>query len=254
MTLLRRLGNKAKLAKDIQAYFPQHKQYVELFFGGGGMFFNKPKARYNIVNDNDSDVYNLFMVVMNSKEELINHIKMMPVHNDLWNYWRQNKEVDPIKRAVRFLFLSNYGYMGKDNTLRVGANNTTSILLGEIDKTFDLLFGVYFLNCDFRDVPGKISFKDDKERSDTFIYADPPYLDTTNNYESEFSEKDSYDLFDILQDIRCKWAMSEFDHPFIISEAQRRGLNTINLGSRINLKNRRVEVLITNYNTSTTLF
>ena len=68
--ILRRLGNKQKIAKEIQKYFPQHNCYVEPFFGAGGMFFNKPKANYNMLNDLDSDVFNLFQVVINQKDEL----------------------------------------------------------------------------------------------------------------------------------------------------------------------------------------
>ena len=68
--ILKRLGNKNNIAKEIQKHFPPHKIYIEPFFGAGGMFFNKPKAKYNIVNDLDSDVFNLFDVVMNQKEEL----------------------------------------------------------------------------------------------------------------------------------------------------------------------------------------
>jgi len=49
--ILRRLGNKKKIAHKIQAHFPEHKIYIEPFFGAGGMFFNKPKAKYNIVNN-----------------------------------------------------------------------------------------------------------------------------------------------------------------------------------------------------------
>lgn len=45
--ILRRLGNKSKLAAKIIPYFPAHKIYIEPFFGAGGMFFNKPKAKYN---------------------------------------------------------------------------------------------------------------------------------------------------------------------------------------------------------------
>ena len=58
--ILRRLGNKQAIAHKIIPYFPPHKIYIEPFFGAGGMFFNKPKAKYNIVNDLDSDVFNLF--------------------------------------------------------------------------------------------------------------------------------------------------------------------------------------------------
>lgn len=51
--ILRRLGNKQAIAHKIIPYFPPHKIYIEPFFGAGGMFFNKPKAKYNIVNDLD---------------------------------------------------------------------------------------------------------------------------------------------------------------------------------------------------------
>ena len=44
--ILRRLGNKGKIADKIQSYFPEHKIYIEPFFGAGGMFFNKRKSHY----------------------------------------------------------------------------------------------------------------------------------------------------------------------------------------------------------------
>ena len=122
--ILRRLGNKKKIAKKIQAHFPPHKIYIEPFFGAGGMFFNKPKAKYNIVNDLDSDVFNLFMVVMNRKDELLEAFKMMPIHQDLLEYWKKNKETDEIKKAIRFLFLSNLTFMGQGGTLQAGLGNT----------------------------------------------------------------------------------------------------------------------------------
>ena len=102
--ILRRLGNKSKIAMDIQKYFPQHKIYIEPFFGAGGMFFNKTKVQYNIVNDLDSDVFNLFQVVSNKKEELEAAFKMMPIHSDLLDHWKEHKESEPIKKALRFLF------------------------------------------------------------------------------------------------------------------------------------------------------
>ena len=71
------------------------------------MFFNKPKAKFNIVNDLDSDVFNLFQVVSNQKEELEAQYKLMPIHSDLLEYWKKNNETEPIKKALRFLFLSN---------------------------------------------------------------------------------------------------------------------------------------------------
>jgi len=252
--LLRRLGNKSKIAMDIYKHFPKHKQYIEPFFGAGGMFFNKPKAKYNIVNVQDSEVFNLFQVLSNNQKELTEQFLKMPISLDLWNYWKINKETEPVKKAIRFLFLSNFGYLGQPNILRYGLDNTASILLAEIDNAAKFMFGVQFMNYDFRDMFKKINYRHDNEKDYTFCYCDPPYLGTTNNYEKSFEEQDSFELFEILQNSGLKWAMSEFDHPFILQQVKERKLNVITIGERVNLKNRRTEILVTNYQNERTLF
>lgn len=249
--ILRRLGNKSKIAVEIQKYFPPHKIYIEPFFGAGGMFFNKPKAKYNIVNDLDSDVFNLFMVVMNQKEELEKAFYMMPIHSDLLNYWKKNEETEPIKKALRFLFLSNISFMGAGSSIKFGTENPKNTIYNNLDKTFELVNDVQFLNCDFRSVFSKIQIR---EIEDTFIYCDPPYQNTDDNYSNSFTEQDSIDLFNTLQETGCKFAMSEFDHPFILDQAKQRNLNVHIIGERQNLKNRRTEILVTNYRKESNLF
>lgn len=250
--ILRRLGNKKKIAKQIQAYFPPHKIYIEPFFGAGGMFFNKPKARYNIVNDLDSDVFNLFQVVMNQKEELEKAFYMMPIHSDLLNYWKKNKETEPIKKALRFLFLSNLTYMGKMDCLKFTTdNNSKRPFYYNIDYTFDKLKNVQFMNKCFRTMFSAITFENRGNNGikQSFIYNDSPYLSTVDTYSNSdtWTEQDSFDLFEANEATGCKWAMSEFDHPFILDQAKERNLNVIVIGERQNLKNRRTEILVTNY-------
>ena len=59
--ILNRLGNKRRLASKIITYIPNHTLYIELFFGAGGLFFNKkPIAPHNILNDLD-DVFSLLV-------------------------------------------------------------------------------------------------------------------------------------------------------------------------------------------------
>ncbi|MEM9685343.1 MAG: DNA adenine methylase [Bacteroidota bacterium] len=245
--ILRRLGNKSKLAEKLQQYFPKHTTYIEPFFGAGGMFFNKPKAKYNIVNDSDSEVFNLFMTVKSNKEALKAQWLKTPISEDLWNYWKTHKETEPVMRAIRFLLFSNFGYMGKPDTLRLEGRNAARQLYDMIDKTYQMLFGVEFMNTDFRKLFNKISLEDQNRRQSTFVYTDPPYLDTDNNYQQGFTQKDSYDLFDCLEQSGCRWAMSEFDHPYILKQAKARGLYIHTIGERRALNNRRAEILITNY-------
>jgi len=254
--ILLRLGNKQRIAMDIQKYFPQHKIYVEPFFGAGGMFFNKPKVKHNIVNDLDSDVFNLYQVVLNQKEDLMELYKITPYHSDLSKHWSKHKEDEPLKKAMRFLFLSNFVLNGRGYNLSYGAaacgRRTTEDFKILLDKTFDLISGVQFMNVDFRKFFNNFQIRETEEQH--FIYCDPPYLGTGDNYSHSFTEQDSSDLFNLLIQSKCKFAVSEFDHPFILEQAQKNGLNTLIIGERQNLKNRRTEILITNYEQQPTLF
>jgi len=255
--ILRRLGNKQAIAQKIQAYFPPHKIYIEPFFGAGGMFFNKPKAKYNIVNDLDSDVFNLFQVVMNQKEELEKAFYLMPIHSDLLEYWKKHEEVEPIRKALRFLLLSNYILKGNGSTLRVSFTDRYDEKFNDyLKNTQKQLFQSRFLNKDFKDFLGSLSFQNDgrNDEAKTLIYNDPPYLGTLDNYSHSFTENDSNDLFNVLDETGCKYAMSEFDHPFILEQAKERGLNVHIIGERQNLKNRRIEILVTNYKPMPSLF
>jgi len=252
--ILRRLGNKKKLAKKIQLHFPPHKIYIEPFFGAGGMFFNKPKAKYNIVNDLDSDVFNLFQVVMDRKEELEKAFYLMPIHSDLLKYWKQNKEVDPIKKALRFLFLSNLTRPTTGDIKRDGMLNDKQITIDGLSNCLNFIekTNIRFFNENYDLFINRIVLRGNirpKQDEATFFYSDPPYLQTGNNYETgqKWTQKDAINLLDCLQKTKCKFAYSEFNNPFILDQAKQRNLNVNIIGERQNLKNRRVEVLITNY-------
>lgn len=249
--VLRRLGNKTKSAAKIQAYFPEFDTYFEPFFGAGGMFFNlQASPKYVYLNDLDRDVVNLFDVIINDREALHEYLRKIPYHKELFLRFRKDTEEDAIKRAAHFLVRSNWSYMGTGDTINFGRNNSKRITLENIQKTYDFLLSknnVQFNNCDFRVFIKQFPLKDDRVKNKVFIYADPPYLDTTNNYSHSFKPQDSTDLFDTLQASGCKFAVSEFDHPHILKEAKERGLNIIEIGERLNLKNRRTEMLYTNY-------
>lgn len=244
--ILTRLGNKRKLADKIWPHFPKHELYIEPFFGAGGMFFSKPKARFNILNDLDEEVYNLFIMIQRRWEDLYDCLFFTPVHEKLFQEWREGIPVDPVWRAVRFLMLSNFSYLGKMETLSFPSRNTKKLALDRLRKVYEQIYDVDFMCTDFREVFRKI---EQRNRDAAFVYADPPYLETDNNYSAGFVEQDSVELFDCLEASGIKWAMSEFDHPFVLEQASERSLRVIEIGERHNLKNRRTEILIINYST-----
>ncbi len=256
--ILNRIGNKKKLLSKILPYFPPHDIYIEMFFGSGSVFFNKPHASYSILNDYDNEVYNVFNVLIRHKNELKEYLELIPYHSAFWDECKTRKPDNDIERAVYFLVLSNFGFLSKHETLKYGANNSKQILIDNITKAYNSIVknGNQFLNDDFRNIFKKISWKDEiKDKNRAFIYADPPYLDTENNYNvPNWTAKDTLDCFETTFNQGIKAALSEFDHPYIIELSNKMGLKINHLGERQNIKNRRNEVLITNYNRILTLF
>jgi len=249
--ILGRLGNKRALASRIIKYFSPHNVYVEPFFGAGGLYFYKEKSKYNIVNDLDSEVFNLFTVVQNKRKELEKAFNEFPIHNDLFMYWKTHKETNDVKKALRFLFLSNFSYLGKMGTMVYGENNQKIYFPKLLKNTNKLLFNVQFSNLDFRKFfPVLQRIK----RNDVFIYCDPPYIETENNYSNSFTEKDTMDLFELCINSGYKFMISEFDNPFIVELAEQNNLNIIKLATRTSLKKKNNEILITNYKNNATLF
>ncbi|MFA5296586.1 MAG: DNA adenine methylase [Lutibacter sp.] len=247
--VLTRLGNKRRMKTQLSTYFPNHKMRIELFFGAGGSFFYLPEPKFSILNDLDDDVTNLYLVILDQKEEFKKQVAMLPISESLINYWRCNLETEPMKKALRFLLLSNFTYLGKGDTLRLGKDHSKRNLLNRIEPTFLKLQNAKITNVDFRDVLGKISFdKNVTPKNECFVYLDPVYLDTEHYYKvPDWKPSDTEDCFKIMANCGIKTAMSEFDHEQVLDFASDYKMNVINLKTRQNIKNKRQELLITNY-------
>lgn len=245
--ILTRLGNKRRIAAKLLPHIPEHQLWVELFFGAGGMYFSKARAPRSIVNDLDSEVFNLFCVIQDRSAELEAAWCSTPIHDDLWKAWKKAAPTDPVWRAVRFLLVSNFGFLGLPQTLKLNNKNAKRLLYDRIAQTRDAFFDTEFLHCDFRQVLCRIPMSK-RERANAFVYADPPYLGTKCNYNdaSAWGEQDTRDLFTELVASGLRFGISEFDHPVVLALAKQHGLRVITIGERYNLRNVRTEVYITN--------
>ena len=100
--ILSRQGNKTRIADKLYLQFPQHKTYIELFFGAGGMFFNKPLASNNICNDIDCDVFNFWNEVKFNRDALLKELEQLPIHDEIWKAYKKQK---PLNNTIKSRFV-----------------------------------------------------------------------------------------------------------------------------------------------------
>ncbi|MEI6286202.1 MAG: DNA adenine methylase [Bacillota bacterium] len=95
-------GAKWRIADWIISKMPQHKSYLEPFFGSGAIFFKKSPAPIETINDIDSEIYNLFTTIRNYPEELCRQIEMTPFSRQEY-FAAFNPGGDEIERARKYL-------------------------------------------------------------------------------------------------------------------------------------------------------
>jgi len=75
-SILRYPGSKWNLANTIVSMMPQHKSYLEPFFGSGAVLFTKQSSAIETINDIDDEIVNLFKVIRERPDELKRVIKL----------------------------------------------------------------------------------------------------------------------------------------------------------------------------------
>lgn len=67
-------GGKQQLAAKIISMMPAHKIYCEPFFGGGAVFFQKPKSYLEVINDKNDKLITFYRQVATNFEQLAEKI------------------------------------------------------------------------------------------------------------------------------------------------------------------------------------
>ena len=82
-SVLKYPGAKNRLANWICSFIPDHEVYCEPFFGSGAVFFNKPKAKIETVNDLDGKVINYFRVIREHPAELARLLSLIHIFTQM---------------------------------------------------------------------------------------------------------------------------------------------------------------------------
>lgn len=270
------LGGKSKLAKTICSIIDTtpHKTYAEPFVGMGGILFRKEKpakadrsittqksskardpkgkckARSQIINDYNYDVFTLYRVLQRHYDEFLKQLEYI---NHSRNHFEHIKALTPshltdVERAARFYYLLRTSFGAMTKSYGVDKTNPDRFNMNkhkkELAKTVNRLRKVAMENLDFE------SFIKKYDSTETLFYLDPPYYGCENDYGKElFSRDDFKRIRQTLDKIQGKFILSLNDTPPVrdifkgYSFKEVELLYTVTQGKPTNAK----EVIISNF-------
>ena len=210
------VGGKRSLRDKILIRFPlDYERYIEVFGGAGWILFHKPPDAFEVFNDANSNLVNLYRCVRQNPRKLIYKLRYMINARDDFRYivsQRKNgifSRFHDYDRAAKFYYLIQYSYGHKtDQYCCKPVSMWKRFPL--IERAAARLQSVAIENRDFEEL---IKLYD---RPDSFFYCDPPYYSTESFYNDvDFSRKDHVRLRDTLLECEGKFLVSYNDCPEI---------------------------------------
>jgi site-specific DNA-adenine methylase len=265
---LRTLGNKAKLMPLLVNYFPNGiSVFIDMFARSLECSFymikHFPKIKV-FASDNDSNVSNLWNLIFNENiqqrnkdvSQLLELIECTGINQNVWELCKENKFETNIYKAFSFLYLSNFGYMGKPETLLHDTqDNGIEILIKSIKDILKFYADkITFIHPDFIDI--SLPMRDRmKQYYNQFVFCDPPYLNKGNNYEDkDWNEIKLRALIEKNIKSGLKFGICEFWNNETDKIFNEYNLNINLVSERVNLKTRDTGIFATNYKPEKLLF
>lgn len=266
-------GGKQRIAGHIISMLPGHKLYCEPFFGGGAVFFQKPKSGIEVINDHDNNLINFYLCVQNRFGELQDLVRQT-LHSETMYYhakdiWNGRTEANEIEKAWAVWLITNGSFAGSMHGGWKWCNGTSggqsAIMIknkrNEFSEQLHKRLEKVQISC--RDALRVIQ---DRDRKDTFFYLDPPYPGSYQGHYGGYTHEDFFELLQLLTKIKGKFILSNYWCQTLRYHILKYGWNyqsvevslkMTNLGrgdSREKGIQKRTEILVYNYDIEKNLF
>jgi DNA adenine methylase len=246
------IGGKRRLASQIIPVFPEHDCYVEVFAGAAAIFFEKPPARVEVLNDIHGELVRLYRVVQHHLEEFVRQFKWALTSREMyrWTASCPPETLTDIQRAARFYYLQKLGFGGKVDGQTFGTSTTSKGRLNLLRMEEDLsavhlrLHQVTVEHLDWAECVRRY------DRQHTLFYLDPPYFGTAG-YGSEFGLEQYELMAELMRSIKGKAVVSVNDIPAMRSAFKGLTMRELKIrytvGSSQAARSEKGELLITNF-------
>lgn len=251
-------GGKINLLPETLPRIPEHRVYIEPYFGGGAVFFAKEPSEAEVINDTNVMVVNFYEVVKNDFENLKTKIEATLFSRASYtvalSIYRMPHLFSKLAQAWAFYigtqmgFSCKIGSWGYDKySKRTKSFRNKKLIFNE--EIVQRLENVQIENLDAL----KVIVNRDAE--DVMFYLDPPYPNSDQGHYAGFSEEDFENLLRVLSTLKGKFLLSSFPNKTLEKYTKQYGWYTQTFGKPLSASNgalsdkrkRKVEVLTANY-------
>ena len=210
------------------------------------MLLGKPESKFEVYNDIDGELVNLFRVIRNRPAELMLELGLLPLNSrSEFNQWlhfhnggndpaihlgtqemildgtlpkewaeemkatlRRRANYREVRQAAAFLMRVRNSYSSSGRSFACQPFNIRSLF----DMIWEMSFRLANVIIEQQSFEVLIPHYD---RVDSFFYGDPPYYDSEYVYEAEFDWDHHVLLKETLAQCKGKWLISQVDCPEI---------------------------------------
>ncbi|AXQ78552.1 DNA adenine methylase [Streptococcus chenjunshii] len=217
-SLIRYPGSKWNLAQKIIDLLPEHKSYLEPYFGSGAVLFTKSPSPIETVNDLNDDVVNLFQVIQSAPDVLQEKLWGIPYSRSIYEMAWKNKPNNEVDKAVNFIIRStmSHGFrvFEKSGWKRDVSGRESAYAVQHWNRLPETVreMAVRLKGVQIENRPA-LQLIEEFSRPEAVIYIDPPYILSTRarkQYSHEMTDNDHIELLELLNQSKAQIILSGY--------------------------------------------
>ena len=203
---------------------PPHSLWVEAFCGSAAMTLAKPPSDIEVINDIDHDIVNVFKQLRDNTDNLCKVLELTPyAREELANARIDRENESDLELARKFLVKAMFainnafgnakgGFSVSDSYSRQGKEARVNRWLNLPDKI--ALVARRLKDIRIENMEAIKLIKSYKDRPNTLIYLDPPYLGDRNlGYQNEANDENYHQkLLETINKSKCMIFISGYRH------------------------------------------
>jgi len=249
-------GGKQQMLPHILPLIPEHKVYVEPFFGGGAVFWAKDKSQTEIINDVNGNITNFYEVLkhdfFNLRHKIETTLHSRETYKQAMAIYSLPHLFERDIRAWAFWVVTNQGFSCKIGSWGYDSQKRAVTIANKVE-TFkeDLEHRMRYVQVECNEAHKVISSRDSE---DTFVYADPPYIDTNQGHYGGYTHEHFKRDLDTLANMKGKFLLSTYPSDILQEYVIKHGWCTKGFDKAISASSgkgktrpRKIEALTANY-------